>query len=273
MFIIEIPYFDLNDIYNSGQAPRWIKLKDSRYIIPFRDKAVKAEQQKDKYDLNRCRLFLNCPEEDFFKIWFEYFDIRTDYYELNRKVKKLGGKFKVPANRGSGIHILRQETFEMYIFSKLVTYAGYKEARKIINHIAQVCGIEHTQSMREAGRITWYEFPTPEMILQNLDKLKNMGKVNPWLKKVCEAILDNELDITQSKNKLFRLLGMREDDVFPINEIEDTLVKNFGGNPEEFANWYLYDIENKGIVYMYIVHHKLNPPIKMGEVILRGFGR
>ena len=43
MFVIEVPYFNLDQIYNSYIAPRWIKLSDSKYIIIHEDKAVKAE--------------------------------------------------------------------------------------------------------------------------------------------------------------------------------------------------------------------------------------
>ena len=50
MFVIEVPYFNLDQIYNSGQAPRWIKLMESKYVIPHRDKALKIEQQRDRSD-------------------------------------------------------------------------------------------------------------------------------------------------------------------------------------------------------------------------------
>ena len=53
---------------------------------------------------------------------------------------------------------------------------------------------------------------------------------------------------------------MHEMNVFPLAGIEDTLIKNFGENPNEFADWYLDEIENKGLVYMYIVHHIINKP-------------
>lgn len=190
MFVIEVPYFNLDKIYESYQAPRWIKLKESKYIIPHRDKALKIEQQKT-------RLIMSCSEQDFYDIWFNYFDLKTDYYD-------------VPYIMGNGIHILNQDYFESYVFSRITTNLGYTKANIALNHIAQVCGIEHKQSMREAGRVTWYEWPTPEMILKNFDKLGRMGKINKWLNKLCEAIVNDEYDYTKSDNKLFRLLGMHD---------------------------------------------------------------
>ena len=274
MFVIEIPYFNLDHIYYSGQAPRWIQLRStperSKYVIPHRDKALKIEQQRDRFDWTKFRLILSCTEDDFYNVWFDYLGLQMDCMDENNKVKRLGGKFKIPANRGHGIHILNQDPFEAYVLGKLVGYVGFNNAKTAMNTIAQCCGVEHKQSMREAGRITWYEWPTPELILENFDKLCQMGKVNAWLKKLCEAIVNDGFDITQSDNELFRLFGMHDTTVFPLAGIEDTLVKNFGENPEEFADWYLTDIENKGLVYMYIVHHIINKP---QEVISYGIGR
>ena len=267
MFVIEVPYFNLDQIYESGQCPRWIKLKESKYVIPFRDKALKIEQQRDKYDLTRYRLIMSCSEEDFYNIWFNYLDLKMDCLAENNKIKRLGGKFKIPANRGNGIHILQQDCFEAYVLSKLITYVGYKKSATAMNHIAEVCGVKHKQSMREAGRITWYEWPTPEMILKNNHKLGKMGKINSWLERLCEAIVNDDYIYTNSDDELFKLFGAHDTTVFPLAGIEETLIKNFGEEPTEFADWYLGDIENKGLVYIYIVHHILNKP---KEVTLYG---
>jgi hypothetical protein len=114
--------------------------------------------------------------------------------------------------------------------------------------------------MREAGQITWYEFPTPQMIFEKVTKLDKLDEVNAYLKDLCKAIVVDGFDFTQSDNELFRLFGMHDTSIFPLEGIKDTLVKNFGENPEEFADWYLDEIGNRGLVYMYIVHHIINRP-------------
>lgn len=266
MFVIEVPCFNLDEIYRSNQSCRWIKLKDGKYVIPFRNKALKVEQQKERF-------IMSCSEEDFYNIWFDYFDLKTDYMELNNQIKRLGGKFKVIANRGKGIHVLKQDIFETYIYAKIACKFGSLNAELAIDHIAKVCGIKHVQSMREAGRVTWYEFPTPEMILDKFDKLDQMGNVNKWLKKLCEAIVNEGFIPTESDNGLFELFALHDVTVFPVEGIEKVLEKNFDCSVDEFADWYLSDIESKGLVYLYILHHVLNPPVKMKEVTSRGFGR
>ena len=203
---------------------------------------------------------MSCSEEDFFNIWFDYLDLRMDCLDENTKVKRLGGKFKSIANRGKGIHIMHQDEFEAYVLAKLIIFVGYRKAGELMNRIAQTYGIEHSQHMREAGRVTWYEWPTPESMLEKLnnEKIKSDNKVKKFLRKLCDAIVNNDYAYTNSDNELFRLFGMHDTTVFPLVGIEETLMKNFGEEPEEFADWYLSDIENKGLVYMYIVHHILN---------------
>ena len=264
MFVIETSHFNLDHIYNSGQAPRWIKLKEGKYIIPHKDKALKIEQQRDRFDWTKYRLIMSCTEDDFYNIWFHYFDLRMDCLAENDRVKNLGGKFRIIANRGHGVHVLRQDFFEAYVLSKLISNLGFYKATEAMNEIAKAYGIEHKQSMKEVGRITWYEWPTPEIMLEKLNEEKNgYGNIRFFLKKLCNAIVNDGFDITKSDNELFRLFGMHDTTVFPLVKIESVIEKNFDCIPEEFADWYLYDIENKGLVYMYIIHHVINRPKEM----------
>ena len=78
MFIIEVPFMNLDQIYNSGQCFRWIKLRDGKYAIPYGDKVLKIEQQKQRF-------IMSCTDEEFYNIWYEYFDMGTDYMNVNYK--------------------------------------------------------------------------------------------------------------------------------------------------------------------------------------------
>lgn len=259
MFVIEVPYFNLDHIYDSKQVPRWIKLKESKYVVLHKNHSLKIEQQRDKYDLTRYRLIMSCSEEDFYNIWFDYFDLKTDYQKENINAKMLGGKFKVPANRGHGIHIIKQDNFESYVYAKLIKYAGYDKAKVAMNHIAEACGIKHIQSMREAGKVTWYEWPSPEMILNKFDKLKKMGKINSWLKNLCEDIVYNGYELF-SENDLFKLFGMHDISAFPTEGVLEVIERNFKMSIDDFENEYLDGVENKGLIYLYILHHISNKP-------------
>lgn len=258
MFVIDVPYFNLDQIYNSMQCPRWIKLKEMKYVIPFRDKALKIEQVKE-------RLIMSCTEEDFYNIWFKYFDLQTDYMDENYKVKKAHKKFKVPANRGNGIHILNQDMFETYVFCKLIHKLGWENACETINQIAASYGIGHEQSMREAGQVTWYEFPTPESLLEKLTLENSNAQETKFLYKLSDAIVNHGFDMTEKDDKLFKLLGLHDMNQFPVVGLENTIEKNFKCDAYNFENEFLSNtkLKNYGLLYMCILHHVKNPPMEV----------
>lgn len=259
MFVIEIPYFNLNQIYDSYQAPRWIKLKDDLYVVMHKDKAIKVQQQRDRFDFNRYRLMFSCNEEDFYNTWYEYFDLRTDYLDMNFKTKYANKKLRPPCNRAAGVHILNQDPWELYIYTKLVSFLGYDKAKAAINFIAQDLGIKHDQSIREHGRVVWYEFPDVFVIYDNIHKLRDLGKVNKWLDKLCKAVIDG-FDFVNAGTELFDVLYHHDTQTFPSDEIEDVIRKNFKCNLYDFEKEYLDGVPSEGLVYMYILHYIKNPP-------------
>ena len=58
---------------------------------------------------------------------------------------------------------------------------------------------------------------------------------------------------------MFRLFAFSDVSVFPLEEIKETIIKNFDCEPENFSEWYLSDTKNKGLVYLYILYHIKNP--------------
>lgn len=166
MFVIEVPYFNLSQIYDSRQCPRWKKINNNKFVIVNDKKAVKVDQIKDK-------LIFNCSQEEFYEQWYNYLDLGRDYDKLNYSIKSRNGKFSFLADKGYGIHILNQNKFESFVYAGIVNMYGFKKAKKAIHHIVKYCGVYHESSMGNAGPAVWYEFPTPKMILDNFQSLKN----------------------------------------------------------------------------------------------------
>ena len=278
MFVIEVPYINLDQIYESGQVFSWIKLRDSKYVIPFGNQALKIEQQKE-------RLIMSCTDEQFYNMWFYYFDMNTDYLAINYSVKRIDEYMKICANRGSGVRILRQDLFEMIITFALATATNIPRIKAMVESISKVCGIEHKQSMREAGRITWYEFPTPQSILENQDKLDQckLGYRKDIIIGLCQDIVDGWLDLYElsqmsyedAKEYLMQfngigpkvadcicLYGLHHTQAFPIDtHIEQILKREYDCDYETFAEWYLDELKgSEGIVQQYMFYNELNPP-------------
>ena len=75
MFYMQIPFFSLDKTFESGQNLLWKKICDGKYIVTHRNKIVQVEQNRDRF-------MFSCSQDDFYNIWFEYFDLGTDYMDL-----------------------------------------------------------------------------------------------------------------------------------------------------------------------------------------------
>lgn len=278
MFLINVPFLSLDQIYESGQVFNWIKLRESKYIIPIRDRAFKVEQKKE-------RLIINCTDALFYDYLYDYFDINTDYSVINYKSKIADEQLKICANRASGIRILQQDLFEVLITFVLTTDTSVQRVRTMIDSIRQCCGIKHIQSMGEVGKVIWYEFPKPDEILSNADKLDKgiLGYRKDVLINICNEIIDGWIDLNilrslkyvDAREYLMQLRGIEREiadcvclfglhqlQAFPVNtHIERIIENDYGCDVETFCEWFLYDLhEYEGVVQQYILYNAINPP-------------
>lgn len=189
MFVIECPYLSLDQLYKSGQVFRWLKASENKFVVTHGDRAVKVAQQKD-------RLAFNCGEEEFYDIWYDYFDMGADYGAMNAAIAKCGKYLKTCSVRASGVRILRQDLFETLVGFIISQQQNIPRIRAILDKMCSMMGTKHAQGMSECGRVVWYEFPSPERILQNEKKLDacGLGYRKPYVLAAARAALDGWLD-------------------------------------------------------------------------------
>lgn len=271
---------NLDQIYESGQVFRWIKFRDGKYAIPYGDKCLKIEQQKDRF-------IMNCTDEEFYKKWYDYFDIGTDYMNLNYMLRAIDEDFKPKAVRASGVRILKQDLFEVIVSFMLATATNIPNIKRMIEQIAKKCGIYHKQFMRECGLVKWYEFPTCEMILEKQYRLDNSFglKRKENVLKFCESLRSGEIELEdfqcmgygEARDILMSvdgigskvadcicLYGLHMTEAFPIDtHIKQILKRDFGCDGfNEFSDWYLTDELNgyAGLAQQYMYYNEINPP-------------
>lgn len=281
MFVIETPYFNLDQTYLSGQIFRWIRLKSGKYVIPYRNKALKVEQVKS-------RLILSCNEKEFYDFWFNYFDLATDYRSLNDKLSFYGEYLKICSVRGKGIHIIKQDLFETIVSFIVSQQQSIPRIRAILDKMCAVCGLTHKQSMRECGRVTWYEFPTPEQILENADNLDScgLGYRKDYVVNVCQSIVDGwldldflkELDYEDAKEYLMQfdgigpkvadcicLYALHHMQAFPVDtHIKEILKREFDEeDPDVVRDWNFPELVGyEGLVQQYMFYNEINKPME-----------
>lgn len=279
MFIIQIPYLDLNQTFKSGQHLRWKIVGENKFVIMNGSKIVKVSQNKDRF----C---FDCTEEDFYNIWYDYFDVGTDYLLYNYKIHSVDADYIVESsNRGRGIRIIKQNVFEVTVAS-IFDYFYNGDASltdSAINSLCTVCGKKRKNIIREAGQLIWYEFPTPEQILRqvntlfrmNMLSIQNMSKLIDICKYISEygykklpsylrGIFGDDYVISSIK-----LYALHKLNYMPINdEIIDIFVTEFDcDDADDFFEWYIsYDVNVEricGLLGRYLYYNKNNPPRRM----------
>lgn len=277
MFIIEAPYFNLDQTYLSGQIFRWIRVRAGKYIVPCKDKVIKVEQAKN-------RLVMSCNEKEFYDYWLDYFDLTTDYGMLNEKLKFCNEYLKLCSVKASGVHIIKQELFETIISFIISDGFSVQKTRAIIDKLCYVCGLMHKQSIRECGRITWYEFPTAENIIEHKEQLMACGikeKMGAVIN-ICECLLDGWLDLDllkymeyeEAKEYLMQFDGINDTvadciclyslhhmQAFPkVDVVKKAMEHEFGmENVAEVRDWFFPEFRGyEGIVNQYMQYDGLH---------------
>ena len=284
MFSMQIPFLDLDQVYNSGQVFRWIKFRDGKYAIPYGDSCVKVEQV---HNVQGDRFLFSCDEKEFFEKWYEYFDIGSDYMSMNYDIRLMDEDFRAKAVRAKGIRILQQDLFEVIITFMLATATTMSNVKRMLGEIASKCGNMHKQSMREVGVVKWYEFPTYDMILDKQKRLSdNFGlKRKENILSLCKDIDAGWIDIYDMYNMSYRearefllniegigpkvadcicLYGLHMMESFPIDtHIKQIIARDFGCDSfEGFNDWYLTDLQEcRGLVQQYMFYNEVHPPV------------
>lgn len=275
---------NLDQIYESGQCFRWIKFRDGKYAIPSGDSCLLVEQQF-KGDVRR--FIMNCKDEDFYNKWYEYFDLSTDYMNLNYMLRSIDEDFKFKVVRASGVRILKQDLFEIIVSFMLATATNIPNIKRMIEQIAMKCGKCHKQTIRDCGIMKWYEFPTYEMILEKQKRLDDSFglKRKENVLKFCKSLENGEIDLEDFKYMDYStakdilmsiegigpkvadcicLYGLHMLEAFPIDtHIKQILKRDFVCDSfEEFSDWYLDEglQQYVGLIQQYMFYNEINPP-------------
>lgn len=97
--------FNIEEILECGQCFRFEKLGDMSYTIIAAGRVLNIEQRGDTVTL------YPCTAEEFESIWYDYFDLDTDYSAIKKKISN-DDVMRAATEYAKGIRILNQEPFE-----------------------------------------------------------------------------------------------------------------------------------------------------------------
>lgn len=109
MYTTQIDHMNLYQIANSGQCFRWQQINDNTYKIPAFGKELIISQDGNTF-------ILSCDENEWNSLWRNYFDLDTNYNEVENIIMESDDDFlKAAYQFGSGIRVLRQDLREVII--------------------------------------------------------------------------------------------------------------------------------------------------------------
>lgn len=178
----ELKDFDIAQIADSGQCFRFSKLDSRTWRIIAFQKILNIEK------ISENNYIFHCDENEFNSIWYNYFDLQTDYGIIKNFVYNLNDSYLISAiNYGHGIRILRQDLWEM-IISYIISQRN--NIKRITNTINKICAY-----------FSGF-FPSPTQLSQftEEDFIKlGLGYRARYLVEITHSVLNHDLDFKKIK--------------------------------------------------------------------------
>ncbi len=125
--------FDPVHVFECGQCFRWNKTENGSYRGVVSNRYVEVSVVGDELHIN------NATEQDFIDIWYDYFDLGTDYSEIKRLIEK-DDIMKEAVKAGAGIRLLKQDFWEVLISFIISANNGIPRIMKTVEHLSQLMG-------------------------------------------------------------------------------------------------------------------------------------
>ncbi len=207
--VLKTPSFNPTHIFECGQCFNFIVEEDGSYTAVFLGKIINVLQRDEDV------LIKNISIDEFYEIFYDYFDLRTDY-DLIKNELSSNETLKLASEYGYGIRILNQELFETVISFIISANNGITRIKNSIRIISERYG----DYIGEYRGNKYYSFPRPE-VLADVDpiELREYARVGFRDVRIVEAskmirdgFLDYEsdqlLETADLKEKLMELPGV-----------------------------------------------------------------
>ena len=184
-------HFNLKDTMECGQAFRYERIHRNTYEIISRGQRVIAAQ-KDGV------LALSCDMAAYESLWADYFDMGSDYGFMKAKLLEADGRLAGFIESKPGIHILKQEPFEMLLTFIISQNKAMTHIKELVKRLADTYG---DRVEDELG--SYHRFPTSEQLthVSEVDfRTLKVGFRAPYLVDAVEKVATGKLDMEGLKS-------------------------------------------------------------------------
>lgn len=188
--------FNIVQIAESGQVFRMNQIKPNHYSL------IAFGKYLEVYQVDDTTVELSCEEEEYDKLWRDYFDLDYNYERIIKQLTEGEDEFlKQAGSYGKGIRILQQEPFEMLISFIISQNKNIPSIKACIERICESYGDKNTHSL--IG-ITYYSFPTPQRLAKaSKEELREMklGYRDDYIIAAASAVAEGRLLLEELKER------------------------------------------------------------------------
>ena len=185
--------FKVDHIFECGQCFNFRKNEDGSYTAVFLGNIINL-LECDGYTLIR-----NVSLDEFYEIFYDYFDFGTDYSAIKEELSN-SEILRKASDYGYGIRILNQELFETTISFIISANNQIPRIKKAVRILSERYGDYIGEYMGES----YYSFPTPE-VLAKVDPLEireyaRVGFRDVRIVETAKAFVDGFLNFEDEKD-------------------------------------------------------------------------
>lgn len=198
--VLDQASFVPSHIFECGQCFNFQKEEDESYTAIFMGKIINVKEEEGKIALRNISL------ADFYDLFYDYFDMGTDYEKIKADLSKDPTLAKA-CDYGKGIRILNQEAFET-IISFIIS--ANNQIPRIKNSIRIISERYGTYIGDYKGR-SYYSFPEPEVLasakVEDLREYARVGFRDQRIVDTSKIIADGYLNFEEDQKLSTKDLG------------------------------------------------------------------
>lgn len=173
----ELTEFDIGQIASSGQCFR---------ITPCGEGVWEAAAfgKRLLISMDDRTITFSCDQDEFDGIWRDYFDLDTDYGAFIRSIDPADKYLNAAAKAGSGIRILRQDTWEMMVTFMISQNNNIPRIRGIVNSLCERLGKDGAfpePEVLSTADLSGFRMGYREAYVAGLAKLVAEGELSPGM--------------------------------------------------------------------------------------------
>ena len=179
--------FSLAKIIDSGQCFRADKVDSNRYRFIYHNKVLYITA------INGQEYFVNCSADEWKDVWYNYFDLSTQYTRIRALIPDDDLFLKKASSIGQGIRILRQDEWEMLITFIIFQRKSIPAIKKSVELLCRKFG-----SIIDTEYEKCYSFPTAIQLQtateEDLIQCK-LGYRAKYVLNAIEQVLSGKIDL------------------------------------------------------------------------------